>query len=248
MNYICDDSYVNVGYRVSREFKQDIGNVFFETLEKYDMDFASYVRSIIYEYCSRADLQRELFINYDLVKNIKKAIKKESVVNIVNEGIQNELILVSIEPSTNGFNYLLGITPDKTMCYFLPLCKTERFKVGKTTVHIGQEDYNKILEKFSKFIEENDWCSDQINTKPLNGMCVVVIGEAILLIVINTSIALLVEQEKNKIDKNVSLLVNTPQLFRTESITLIICSQVYNSTDTIRYFFIDFFNIMTMIK
>ncbi len=79
-------------------------------------------------------------------------------------------------------------------------------------------------------------------------MCVVVIGEAILLIVINTSIALLVEQEKNKIDKNVSLLVNTPQLFRTESITLIICSQVYNSTDTIRYFFIDFFNIMTMIK
>ena len=76
LSYICDDSYVNVGYRVSKEFKQDIGNIFFETLEKYDMDFASYVRSIIYEYCSRADLQRELFINYDLVRRIKKAIKK----------------------------------------------------------------------------------------------------------------------------------------------------------------------------
>ena len=156
LNYICDDSYVNVGYRVSKEFKQDIGNIFFETLEKYDMDFASYVRSIIYEYCSRADLQRELFINYDLVRRIKKAIKKESIVNIVNEGIQNELVLVSIEPTIYGFNYLLGITPDKTMCHFLPLSKTERLKIEKATMHIGQDDYNKILEKFNKFIEEND--------------------------------------------------------------------------------------------
>ena len=58
-------------------------------------------------------------------------------------------------------------------------------------------------------------------------MCVVVIGEAILLlVVINTFIAPLVEQEKNKIDKNVSLTVNTPQLFRAKSITLVICSQM----------------------
>lgn len=156
LSYICDDSYVNVGYRVSKEFKQDISNIFFETLEKYDMDFASYVRSIIYEYCSRADLQRELFINYDLVRRIKKAIKKKSIVNIVNEGIQNELVIVSIEPSIYGFNYLLGITPDKTMCHFLPLSKTERLKIEKATINIGQDDYNKILEKFNKFIEENN--------------------------------------------------------------------------------------------
>lgn len=156
LNYICDDSYVNVGYRVNKEFKQDIANIFFEVLEKYDMDFASYVRSIIYEYCSRADLQRELFVNYSLVRNIKKAIKKELVVNIVNEGIQNELIIVSIEPTIDGFNYLLGITPDKTMCHFLPLCKTERLKIEKTIVHIEQDDYNKILEKFNKFLEENE--------------------------------------------------------------------------------------------
>ena len=155
LNYICDDSYVNVGYRISKEFKHDIGDIFFETLEKYDMDFASYVRSIIYEYCSRADLQRELFVNYSLVRNIRKAIKKESIVNIVNEGIQNKLILVSIEPTIDGFNYLLGIEPDKKMCHFLPLCKTERLKIEKAIVHIGQDDYNKILEKFNNFIEEN---------------------------------------------------------------------------------------------
>ena len=155
LNYICDDSYVDVGYRISKEFKHDIGNVFFETLEKYDMDFASYVKSIIYEYCSRTDLQRELFVNYTLVKNIKKAIKKEAIINIVNNGIQNEMILVSIEPTINGFNYILGITPDKTMCHFLPLCKTKRFKMQKEAIHIGQDDYNKILEKFNKFIEEN---------------------------------------------------------------------------------------------
>ena len=57
-------------------------------------------------------------------------------------------------------------------------------------------------------------------------MCVVVIREAIvLLIAINTFIAPLVEQEKNKNNKNVSLSVNTTQLLRGICITLVVCSQ-----------------------
>ena len=155
LNYISDDSYVNVGYRVNKEFKKDINNLFYETLEKYDMDFASYVRSIIYEYCSRADLQRELFLNYSLVKQIKKAINKELVVDIINGGIQNTIIIVSIEPTIDGFNYLLGITLDKQMCHFLPLCKTDYLKIEKTKIHVSQEDFNKIIVKFNDFIEEN---------------------------------------------------------------------------------------------
>lgn len=155
LNYICDDSYVNVGYRVSKEFKNDVSKIFYDVLEKYDMDFTSYVRSIIYEYCSRSDLQRELFANYLLIKDIKKAIKKELVVKVVNEGIQDELILASIEPTTEGFNCLLGITTDKMECRFLPLCKTENIKLEKEIIHITQEDYNKLIAKFNVFIEEN---------------------------------------------------------------------------------------------
>ena len=155
LNYICDDSYVNVGYRVSKEFKNDVSKIFYDVLEKYDMDFTSYVRSIIYEYCSRSDLQRELFANYLLIKDIKKAIKKELVVKVVNKGIQDELILASIEPTTDGFNYLLGITTDKTECRFLPLCKTENIKLEKEIINITQEDYNKLIAKFNVFIEEN---------------------------------------------------------------------------------------------
>lgn len=160
MNYVCDDSYVNVGYRVNNEFKADISVLFYEMLEKFDMDFTSYVRSIIYEYCSRADLQRELFLNYSLVKQIRKAIKKELIVNIINDGIQNDLVIVSIEPTEYGCNYLLGITPDKEMCYFLPLYKTERLKITKSKFQINQGDYNKIVEHFNKFIEGLDWCLD----------------------------------------------------------------------------------------
>lgn len=155
LNYICDDSYVNIGYRISKEFMPHLKNVFYETLEKFDMDFSSYVRSIIYEYCSREELQRELFLHFSLVQQIKQAIKKSTVVNIVNDGIQNELVLVSIEPTEEGVNYLLGITPDKKMCYFLPLCKTELLKSGKTKVQIKQEDYDKIVERFYAFIKEN---------------------------------------------------------------------------------------------
>ena len=155
MNFISDDSYVNVGYRINKEFKNDISNLFYETLEKYDMDFASYVRSIIYEYCSRSDLQRELFLNYSLVRQIKKAIGKEIVITIINDGMQNRIILVSIEPTAEGFNYLLGVTPDKQMCYFLPLCKTEHIKLEKTRIPVSREEFDKIVVNFNKFIEEN---------------------------------------------------------------------------------------------
>ena len=78
------------------------------------------------------------------------------MVKIVNDGIQNDVVIVSIEPTVNGLNYLLGITPDKKMCYFLPLCKTTQFKIKKEKVHVTNEDYNKILEHFNKFIEENE--------------------------------------------------------------------------------------------
>lgn len=153
LNYIADDSYINVGYRISKEFMSTIQNIFYEILERYDMDFISYVRSIIYEYCSRTNSQRELFLNYSLVKQIKKAIKKEQLVNIVNEGIQNELVLVSIEPISAGLNYLIGLTSDRKMCLFLPLFKTERLKLLKGKMHISQEDCTTIVKNFYKFLE-----------------------------------------------------------------------------------------------
>ena len=58
---------------------------------------------------------------------------------------------------------------------------------------------------------------DQVNTKLLNAMSIVVIREiATLLMGINTFIAPLEEWEKNK---NVSLEENTPQLLETKCTT-----------------------------
>ena len=156
LNYICDDSYIDVGYRISREFLPYIQNLFYETLEKFNMDFTSYVRSLIYEYCSRTESQRELFLFFTLVKEIKKEIKKEHIVNIVNDGIQNELILVSIEIGQDGLNYLLGLTSDRKMCLFLPLCKTKYLKSQKIKMNVSQDEYDKIIANYYKFLEENN--------------------------------------------------------------------------------------------
>ena len=155
LNYICDDSYVNVGYRTSKEFMPYIKDIFYEILEKFDIDFASYIRSIIHEYCSRTITQRELFLNYSLIKLIRNSIKQGKIVNIVNDGIQDNLLVVAIEQNECGFNYMLGITPDRTMSLFLPLSKTERLVVTKNKMSISDDDYDKILSNFSKFVEEN---------------------------------------------------------------------------------------------
>lgn len=156
LNYICDDTYVDVGYRVSKEFMPYIKNIFYEALEKFDMDFASYIRSIIHEYCSRANPQRELFLYYSLVKKVKDAIKQERIVNIVNEGIQDELLVVAIEQDNYGFNYLLGLTANREMSLFLPLNKTERLALTKHKMELNNDDFNKILSNFSSFIEEKE--------------------------------------------------------------------------------------------
>ena len=154
-NYICDDSHINVGYRINKEFKQSIENLFYETLEKFDMDFTSYVRSIIYEYCSRSELQRELFLNYELVCQIRKCINKSCVTTIINDDVQNDMVLVSIEAVDNGYNYLLGISVDKKECYFLPLCKTKKIMMRKQIVEVSEDELDKITQHFKDFIEEN---------------------------------------------------------------------------------------------
>ena len=156
LNYICDDSYVNVGYRVSKEFMPYIKDIFFEILEKFDMNFASYIRSIIHEYCSRTDSQRELFLNYSLVKKIRNAIKQERIVSVVNDGMQDDLLLVAIEQNNYGFNYLLGLSSNKETSLFLPLSKTERLVITKERMTVNNDDFNKILSHFSEFIEEKE--------------------------------------------------------------------------------------------
>lgn len=120
------------------------------------MNFASYIRSIIHEYCSRTDSQRELFLNYSLVKKIKNAIKQERIVSVVNDGMQDDLLLVAIEQNNYGFNYLLGLSSNKETSLFLPLSKTERLVITKERMTVNNDDFNKILSHFSEFIEEKE--------------------------------------------------------------------------------------------
>lgn len=161
LNYICDDSYVDVGYRPNKEFKNCISYIFYEILEKFDMDFASYIKSIVHEYSSRTESQRELFLFYSLVKKIKKAIKQERIVKIVNEGIEDFVVVIAIEQNNYGYNYMLCLTSDRERCLFLPIGKTENFLITKDKMVISGEDYNKILSYFDTFLEENEQCLAQ---------------------------------------------------------------------------------------
>ena len=72
----CDDGTINVPFRVNKEHYEDFLTIHDLYLIKYNMDFSSYVRSLLIEYSSKRIGQREFFYFYNKLNTIKEAIHK----------------------------------------------------------------------------------------------------------------------------------------------------------------------------
>ncbi|MCQ2772988.1 MAG: hypothetical protein MJ238_06950 [Bacilli bacterium] len=164
-SYISDDTYFNVAYRMSKEFKRSLEYVFFEVLEKYDTDFATYVRSIVYEYCSKNDSQRELLLNYSNVEKIRKAIQKKKITKFMSLNQEYVIVPVAIEVSPDKYNDVIGFAPDKVDCYLIPISSIQIVKISNDVCDLDERDYDVIAERYQKFIErEYKLCLPQKNT------------------------------------------------------------------------------------
>lgn len=153
-NY-CDDGTIAVPFRVNKTHLQEFLEIFDNKLNKYNMDFTGFVRSLLIEYCSKRLNQREYFFFYRTINGIKNACIENRLCYFYTEVEKDCFIPVSIEVSQNSeVNLIVGINPTKETAYVLPLAYLQRIVITDTKIPITKKDCDFIYETLENYYEE----------------------------------------------------------------------------------------------
>ena len=117
-----DDIYRKVSLRVSSKKYNEFVFIHDAIINKYDMDFTEYVRSLLIEYSTQRICKREYFFHYSKINILKKAIEKNEICYFYTSEKKFSFIPVSIELATSSaINLVVGISEDRITQIFLDL-------------------------------------------------------------------------------------------------------------------------------
>lgn len=149
----CDDVFKPVPLRVSKAKYEDFLRIHDLILPRYDIDFCSFVRSLLYEYLSKRLNERERLFRYRLLPNLKNAIKGQFVCTFVYNKETISFVPVSMETSRrNEQNIIIGVGESDDNFYAVPLAGVQAIVVndGKE-IEIADEDYLAIQDFFDGY-------------------------------------------------------------------------------------------------
>lgn len=153
----CDDSVVTIPFRVNQTHYEDFLKIHDLLLLKYNMDFSSFVRSLLLEYSTKRLCQREYFFQYRLMPSLKNAIANQYLCHFYSkiEGIT--FTPLSLETSThNERNFIIGVNETNDKFCAIPLSDVQKIIVDDSkSIEIDEEDYISIQDFFTEYDEEN---------------------------------------------------------------------------------------------
>ena len=153
----CDDGVIPVPFRVNKEHLQDFLDIVDGKLFKYNMDFSTFVRSLLIEYASKRLNQREYFFYFRQMNKIKTAITQNRLCHFYTNKEKNSFIPVSIEIVKNReFNILVGINIEQETAYILPLHCIKRVVITEESAKITREICDFIYDSFEEYCEEEE--------------------------------------------------------------------------------------------
>lgn len=154
----CDDGNTTIPFRVNQAHQKDFLKIHDILLPKYNMDFSTFVRSLLLEYATRRSLQREYFFQYNLMSALKKAIQNECLCHFYCVDNRHSCVPISLEVSDDQErNIIIGVNKTKDEFYSIPLASVLEINVDeKTKIHIEDELYPFILDSFASQMENNE--------------------------------------------------------------------------------------------
>ena len=162
-NY-CDDGVAIVPFRVNKEHMQRFLHIVDNVIHSLKMDFSSYMRSLLVEYCSKRLNQREYFFYYKEIEVIKTAIENNVLCYFYTADEKSSFVPVSVELSRiTDQNLIVGIAPENANACVLPLSYLKRVVPTERTFDIEDEDISfayETIAKYEKEQEEKMKCSD----------------------------------------------------------------------------------------
>ncbi|MBQ8375274.1 MAG: hypothetical protein IJX98_06875 [Clostridia bacterium] len=153
----CDDGVVNISLRINQEYYKDFLKIHDTKLQKYNMDFTNYIRSLLIEYTSKRIGQREYFYFYREINEIKNAITNHEECCFYTHIEKLTFVPISIELSKNtGRNLIIGITTDKETAWILELVALIQIFQTEKNVEITKDDCDFAYEVLEEYYEKED--------------------------------------------------------------------------------------------
>lgn len=161
------DASTNLSFRINKEHKNDFIYIHDSVLQKVDMGFTAYIKSLLNEYASKPFFQREMLKSYKIISSIEECIKYSEAASFYMD--TKEIITavpLSIEPILEeGGNQIPAISEDKKEVYLINLGQVSRVSKTSKKIKVTDDDMESVMDFIDKETskgdnEEGKPCSD----------------------------------------------------------------------------------------
>ena len=156
-----NDGVVNVPFRISKDKYDDFLLIHDERIAFYDTDFTKYVRTLLAEYTSKTNGQREYMYAFKMITPLRDAIQDENVCKFYT--IENSLSFVPISIETSpiyNHNFIIGIDKNNQP-QAIRLSEVKKILVLDDKISVTEEMCELIINHLDKiYEEESKECSD----------------------------------------------------------------------------------------
>lgn len=152
------DVSTNIQIRFNSVYHNTFNDIHDRLLVKYDMNFSSFIKTLLNEYSIKPIYQREQLFLYKEMKIIKKAMQSEGVISLYMD--KEKLIIVPLGIEINPIKNtgcLIAVGEDKENEYVIPLCHITRICDLERTCELTAHDYLSAFNYYeASLIEEGE--------------------------------------------------------------------------------------------
>lgn len=149
-----DDVYRKVSLRITKQKYNEFVFIHDTIIDKYDMDFTEYIRSLLIEYSTQRICKREYFFHYPKINTLKNAIEKSEMCYFYTTERKFAFIPASIELATSiSVNLVVGISEDKKTPYFIKLGNIQDIIPKRIYNSLTNEDCDLIATELKKYCD-----------------------------------------------------------------------------------------------
>lgn len=152
---ISNDSKKNIQLRINKQYKSTFIKIVDNYLNKYNMDFTNYIRTLLLEYAIKPLYQREYFNIYNYSKIILQAQKQSRLIKIRTNQESICFLPVGIEKFyLNDQFYVFGYTKNKEEIITIKYATIKSVSLLDEKIDLTDNDYKLILEEIDKFFDD----------------------------------------------------------------------------------------------
>lgn len=153
----CDDGTYNISFRINKDNSAFFTYVYDVLLNRFDMDFTEYIRSLLLEYCTKRLSQREYLYFYLWMDMLNNAIQRSYLCSFYVKETKLSFVPISMEISRSSKNFIVGMTEDKNYMYVVELSKLKKMTVNEDIrAEFSKEDCKNAYDFFQECVNQDE--------------------------------------------------------------------------------------------